>query len=211
MNRLAVSALLAVAVHAMLAFIAMDISRHDKIPDRSHKVQMSLGYRLAQKAQVLPKAAPPVREIKSVQQMVATAQKPTTALAVLQGEATLEKDEEHGAQPVLENEDTTSSNDATVEEIGTEISEARPLYRSNPKPAYPLQARRRGYQGTVVLEVFVDEQGKAGELRVIDSSGYNMLDDEAVRAVAGWRFEPGLIGGKPASMWVRIPVRFQLQ
>ena len=36
------------------------------------------------------------------------------------------------------------------------VHEATPLYRRNPVPEYPLIARKRGYQGTAVLEVLVD-------------------------------------------------------
>ena len=40
------------------------------------------------------------------------------------------------------------------------VHEATPLYRQNPVPEYPLIARKRGYQGTVVLEVLVTREGK---------------------------------------------------
>ena len=91
------------------------------------------------------------------------------------------------------------------------VREAMPLYRINPAPKYPRIARRRGYQGTVVLEVLVDRNGRVGELRVYTSSGYKILDRAALASVKGWAFEPGMRGNQKVEMWVRVPVRFQLK
>lgn len=93
---------------------------------------------------------------------------------------------------------------------GSGLQEVRPLYRVNPPPKYPRVARRRGNQGTVVVEVLVDESGRVGDLRMIKSSGYNNLDKAAITAVKKWTFEPGSKNGRRVAMWVRVPVRFQL-
>ena len=91
------------------------------------------------------------------------------------------------------------------------IREARPLYRINPPPPYPQMARKRGFQGVVVLEVLVDTDGSAADLRVLSSSGHPILDRTAVAAVKHWIFEPGTRGNKNVKMWVRVPIRFQLE
>ncbi len=91
------------------------------------------------------------------------------------------------------------------------LVEAVPVHRENPPPSYPRLARRRGYEGTVVLEVLVTEDGRVGALDVARSSGHGMLDKAAVHAVKGWRFKPGRKGDRPVSMRVHIPVRFRLQ
>lgn len=91
------------------------------------------------------------------------------------------------------------------------VHEARPLYRLNPPPEYPETARRRGYQGTVVLEVLIDSKGKVDNLRISKSSGYSILDRTAFNQVKKWVFEPGKRGNKPMEMWVKVPVTFQLQ
>ncbi len=90
------------------------------------------------------------------------------------------------------------------------LREAIPLYRINPAPKYPRIARRRGYKGTVVLDVLVDRNGGVGDLRVFTSSGYKILDRAALASVKGWVFEPGMKGDQKVEMWVRVPVRFQL-
>ena len=80
----------------------------------------------------------------------------------------------------------------------------------NPAPPYPVLARRRGYEGLVLLEVLVTREGRVAELRVKKSSGYKVLDRAAVKAVKNWLFEPGVKNGTTIDMWVEVPVRFRL-
>ena len=91
------------------------------------------------------------------------------------------------------------------------IVRAVPAYRDNPRPEYPRRARRRGYEGTVILEVLVNRAGKVEDLRVASSSGYAELDRSAMKSVKKWLFEPGSIGGRKVAMRVRVPVRFELR
>ncbi|MBW1722340.1 MAG: energy transducer TonB [Deltaproteobacteria bacterium] len=91
------------------------------------------------------------------------------------------------------------------------LREAMPLYKENRPPRYPRIARRRGYQGVVQMEVLVDREGKAKEVRLLHSSGYPVLDKAALNAVRKWRFEPGKRGDEPVEMWVVVPVRFRLK
>lgn len=88
---------------------------------------------------------------------------------------------------------------------------ARPLYEMNPPPLYPRLARRMGRQGLVLLEVFVSASGTAEEVKVANTSGHEILDEAALKAVRGWRFAPGLRNGRPTPMRVRVPVRFNLR
>jgi protein TonB len=91
------------------------------------------------------------------------------------------------------------------------IREAIPLYRDNPPPRYPRIARRRGYEGTVVLEVLVNTEGRVAECRIIRSCGHSVLDKAAVKSIRNWLFEPGMRGDKKVEMWVKVPIRFQLK
>lgn len=91
------------------------------------------------------------------------------------------------------------------------IREAKPLYRSNPSPKYPRIARIRGYQGNVLLDVLVNQNGKVNDLKIYKSSGYPILDRAAISSVKHWLFEPGMIGENKVNMWVRVPIRFELR
>ncbi|MDA8139469.1 MAG: energy transducer TonB [Desulfobacteraceae bacterium] len=94
---------------------------------------------------------------------------------------------------------------------GGAIQASVPLYEQNPVPVYPDAARRRNSQGTVLLDVLVDPQGRAAQVKMHQSSGFAMLDRSALNAVRQWRFEPARRLGQAVEMWVRVPVRFELK
>lgn len=83
-------------------------------------------------------------------------------------------------------------------------------YLHNPKPAYPLMARRRGLQGLVRLDVKVNAEGIPTSVKVKDSSGHESLDEAASTAVWHWRFAPARRGGDAVEGSVVVPVRFNL-
>jgi protein TonB len=60
----------------------------------------------------------------------------------------------------------------------------------NPPPQYPARALRRHEEGDVKLKILVEPDGTAGQVTVIDSSGYSDLDDAAVETVKNWHFKP---------------------
>jgi len=92
-----------------------------------------------------------------------------------------------------------------------QVQASVPLYDRNPPPVYPVAARRRNLEGTVLLEVLVDRDGRAAQVRLLRGSGHAMLDRSALDSVRQWRFTPALRGGRPQEMWVQVPVRFQLK
>jgi TonB family protein len=90
------------------------------------------------------------------------------------------------------------------------IRESVPLYDRNPPPVYPRVARRRNYQGTVLLDVRVSADGTVAEVKVAHSSGYSVLDRSALSSVRHRLFEPARRGSRPIETWVPVPVRFEL-
>ena len=82
---------------------------------------------------------------------------------------------------------------------------------NNPKPAYPRMSRRLNEQGQVVIRVFVGADGSAQQGEIKTSSGYDRLDQEALRTVLRWRFVPGQRFGTPEAMWFNVPVNFVLE
>ena len=88
---------------------------------------------------------------------------------------------------------------------------AIPHQEGNPKPLYPEIARRRGYEGTVRLEVEVSASGGVKKVRVKQSSGYEVLDRSALDTVKEWRFIPARFGGMPVKSTVIVPITFKLK
>lgn len=79
----------------------------------------------------------------------------------------------------------------------------------NPPP-YPELARKRGRQGTVLMEVWIDQYGRQTKLEVMRSSGTSSLDRAAVRAVRDWKFKPYEREGETVASRLQIPVEFAL-
>ena len=91
------------------------------------------------------------------------------------------------------------------------LEKALPEYSKNPPISYPRRARKRGYEGTVVLEVLVDRNGKVDDLRILASSGYGILDRSAVKSVKTWSFKPAKKGSGTVDMWIQVPIRYNLE
>lgn len=91
------------------------------------------------------------------------------------------------------------------------IVEAVPLYQQNPKPEYPSLARRRNWQGTVILSVVVSEEGIGKSIQIHTSSGHVILDKAALQTVNTWHFRPGTKANIPIEMQVLVPIHFSLE
>lgn len=102
-----------------------------------------------------------------------------------------------------------SGNDSRVN--GTNTNSEIALPKAGSAPAYPVEARKNNWQGTVILRILVSAQGTIEYAIVSKSSGYQVLDDAALQSVKNWRFNPAKEKGKPIACFVTLPVRFSLQ
>lgn len=100
--------------------------------------------------------------------------------------------------------------DPQLEAVATAAPRFDAAYLNNPAPVYPRQSRRAGEAGTVVLRVLVTPDGRAGEVALRDSSGFELLDEAAVAAVRQWRFVAAQQGDTKVAAWVVVPLRFDL-
>jgi len=91
--------------------------------------------------------------------------------------------------------------------VGKDVT--APRARLTPDPDYSVAARAAKFQATLVVDVIVD---KAGEVRSISLTkpGGMGLDEETVRTVQRWRFEPARRNGEPVAVEVSVEVTFQL-
>jgi protein TonB len=84
-------------------------------------------------------------------------------------------------------------------------------YASCPKTDYPEAARREGWEGTVMVEVAVDEEGRPKSSRVYQSSGFTALDRAALDNIQRrCRFHPARHGATRVATSIKIPVVFRL-
>lgn len=80
------------------------------------------------------------------------------------------------------------------------------------KPQYTADARRARIQGVVHVEAVIQTDGTVGAVRVSRSLDKEFgLDDQAVRAVKGWRFVPAQKDGGAVPVLVEIEMSFTLK
>jgi protein TonB len=84
-----------------------------------------------------------------------------------------------------------------------------PAVLAKVEPEYSEEARKAKFQGTVMLYIEVDENGKPKNLRVVRALGLG-LDEKAIEAVARWKFRPGFKDGKPVTVAATVEVNFRL-
>jgi protein TonB len=84
-------------------------------------------------------------------------------------------------------------------------------YLNNPAPDYPALSVRKGEEGRVLMRVLVSAEGKAEDVQIEQSSGFDRLDNVAVAAVKKWRFIPAKKNNQPLSAYVLVPMPFIIE
>lgn len=79
------------------------------------------------------------------------------------------------------------------------------------QPTYPDKLRKRKIEGKVQLKVLISKEGKAMQVEIYASSGYQDFDQAAVQSVFQWKFKPTQFDNKERDSWVLIPIVFKLE
>jgi protein TonB len=89
--------------------------------------------------------------------------------------------------------------------------EVKPQPVFNPVPKYPELAKQAGIEGTTVVKMLVDIDGSVREVKILKSSGNQMLDQSALAAAKQSKFTPAKQRDKFVRVWVSRPFKFKLQ
>jgi protein TonB len=76
------------------------------------------------------------------------------------------------------------------------------------KPTYPPEAFVKKVEGTVVLEIVIDESGRVARTRIVQS--VPLLNAAAVDAVRQWVFTPAQKQGRVVACIALAPVSFRI-
>jgi len=76
---------------------------------------------------------------------------------------------------------------------------------------YPPILRDAGIGGQVLVWFFINEQGRVIDNRIANSSGNAQLDEAALRVASVYEFTPALNRDQVVSVWVQIPITFQVR
>ena len=91
--------------------------------------------------------------------------------------------------------------------IGKGVTPPRVIYQTDPE--FSEEARKAKYQGTCVLGLVVDANGRPTAIRVLSALGMG-LDEKAIESVKNWRFEPGKKDGHDVAVEIAVEVDFHL-
>ena len=115
---------------------------------------------------------------------------------------------------------TMVTTDVTDDSIDYEKLEKKPRFRGGEKGLcrylttnvrYPVIAMERHQEGTVVCTFVIANDGQITDVKILQSSGYTLLDNEAVRLVKAMpKWRPGKLNSKAVSVRYTLPVHFQL-
>jgi periplasmic protein TonB len=74
-------------------------------------------------------------------------------------------------------------------------------------PEYPIELRREGVSGLVMVKCAIDEQGNVTET-IVEKSSNAAFEKPAMDAVKKWKFKPAKQDGSPVAIKVTIPIKF---
>ncbi len=78
-------------------------------------------------------------------------------------------------------------------------------------PRYPIESRRKREQGTVQLRLLIGTDGRVAQVSIAQSSGFERLDQAALQAARGWRWQPMIRDGQPVEVRGVMAIPFVLQ
>lgn len=84
-----------------------------------------------------------------------------------------------------------------------------PRVKRQPKPEYPIEMRRSGMRGDVVVDFVVDIEGRVTKAFVVRSLN-PAFDEPALTAIRQWTFEPGRKGDTPVNTHSQVSIHFEL-
>jgi protein TonB len=114
------------------------------------------------------------------------------------------------ADPPADNSTIVANATPTIEPSGP-VAGIRLEYSNAPAPTYPREQLLAGIEGTVLLQVLVDVDGRPLEVTIQRSSGNRDLDAAARRQVLRkWTFRPAMKDGRAVQAIGIVPIDFNL-
>ncbi|MBN1566340.1 MAG: M56 family metallopeptidase [Acidobacteria bacterium] len=96
----------------------------------------------------------------------------------------------------------------TAFRVNGDVQESKLINRVT--PIYPEEAKRESLEGTVRLEVTINEEGFVSGI-IAAPGTYEILEDAAIAAVKQWRYSPTLLNGEPVPVAAGVTVVFKLR
>lgn len=102
--------------------------------------------------------------------------------------------------------------DASALPIPTDeyLVSSMPVLTSEVRLPYPPEAKAKGIEGPVVMDVLIDSEGKVVEAKLVSGPGGG-LNEAALAAIRNFRFKPAQASGQAVAVRIRYTYRFVLE
>ena len=101
----------------------------------------------------------------------------------------------------------TGQDHSAVFSVGKSVTGPKPLH--TPDPEYSDEARKAKYQGDINLWCVIGPNGKVIQIKLRQCLGHG-LDEQAVRALSQWTFQPATKDGQPVAVQLNVSMTFHL-
>ena len=136
---------------------------------------------------------------------LSAAQEPAPPAAVKLNTASAPSEPPEARTPTTAPRESPGPDGATASDLGPQVEDIRDRVMAALR--YPPMARRQGWRGVVRIEFTLLSSGHVQDLRILQSSGYPLLDRQALRAV-----ETAAPFSPPATAaTITLPIRFRLE
>lgn len=202
--------LIALLINLLLVWLMYWLTLGNKGVNRIQSVSLSTVFQVRQVESIEPEIEP-VFEVSQAPQS-SSMPPPPSALNL----ATLEFDSSVSLPnipvPVDESKPNLQMVSLTFSPKGNEIgnvmsstvAQAKPVFQIPPQ--YPARAKQNGIEGYITLELLIDVDGRAQEVKVAAEEPEGVFAHSAKRAVMRWRFAP-----PQDNQWQRITIRYELE
>jgi TonB family protein len=113
----------------------------------------------------------------------------------------------------------TSAQTSANKDVVLIVADEMPSFPGGPKAlmdnvyknvTYPLDAREKGIEGTVIVRFEIDKEGNVKQ-PTISKGLYPSIDNSVLAAVNKIpKFIPGKVDGKPVNVWYALPIKFKI-
>ncbi len=204
-------AAVSIVIHGLVFLVKISPSERSPVPDSGHLIPVELAFVPKQALPVQaappvtqaeePPAEPPsasekpvpkepVRETPQPEPVKQESQEMDRDTAPHPEQETQESSsQQQDSSDVSQNSDSTETRDSATVSVAAPVTQANPVdglmqrVEINKRGSYPLRARKRGQQGTVIVSLILDKDGNMLNVEIIRKSRHSALNTAALELV----------------------------
>jgi len=191
-------------ISTMLYLNSLKPEKPEKKADRPLSFQVAKNVKTPKKPKPTPKKKPPANKSKSI-----APPPPLTSLGLGMSGVDFNMSAFDPNATAVETDDDLLG-DTSNAVLTSDAVDQKPRVIATVPLQYPARAKAKEIEGYVLLSILVNENGQVDQVRVLESDPQGTFDDVAVRNIKKWKFEPAKYNGKPISIWINQPIKFEL-